>query len=95
MSDGYMRQSPLAHLGLSARAVAARGGAGVALSERRFPGIVDLRGKIDDTAFAKAIESTIGFVLPGVACTVATYNGIAALWMGPDEWWILVRRPPA
>lgn len=84
-----MRQSPLAHLGLTARATDARGEAGVALSEQRFPAIVDLRGGIDDAAFAKAVESALAFALPREACTATHYDGVSALWMGPDQWWIV------
>lgn len=87
MADGYLRQSPLAQLGLEGRARAERGAAGVALSERRFPGIVDLRGEAGD--IGEAFEGAFGFALPAEANRATGKGGLAALWLGPDEWWVL------
>ena len=87
MADGYLRQSPLAHLGLEGRARAERGAAGVALSERRFPGIVNLRGEAE--AIGAAFEQAFGFALPVEANRADGKDGFAALWLGPDEWWVL------
>ena len=56
MVERYMRQSALAGQGLDGRRTAARGEAGVALDERRFPARVDLRGKALDKAFMAAAE---------------------------------------
>ncbi|MGF1611189.1 MAG: sarcosine oxidase subunit gamma [Kiloniellales bacterium] len=92
MTETYLQQSPLAHLGLLARVQDGRGEAGVTLAERRFQGIVDLRGDASDPAFMAAVESMLGFVLPTTACTAAGEGTSGALWIGPNEWWVIM--PP-
>lgn len=89
MAENYLRQSPLAHLGLQGRSIPLRGDAGVAMSERPFPCIVNLRGKPDDKAFIKAAKETLGFDLPKAPNSTAGNAGRAALWLGPEEWWVL------
>ncbi len=64
MVESYLRQSPLAQQGLEGRAEAVRGSAGVAMSERRFPGIVDLRGA------HKAISACL---MPQAQCPVEVH----------------------
>ena len=87
MVETFLRQSPLASLGLAGRALAARGDAGVALSERPFPGLVNLRGK--HKSASAAVELTFGFALPAAPNTTAAKGKTSAFWLGPDEWWLL------
>lgn len=87
MVDSFLRQSPLAHLGLAGRAMAVRGDAGVALSERPFPGLVNLRG--DHKAASAAVELAFGFALPSAPNTAAAKGKTGAFWLGPGEWWLL------
>lgn len=93
MTDGFLRQSPLDHLGLEARARADRSGAGVAMAEIPFRGLVNLRGDPGDGAFVAAFESTFGFALPVEPNTVAGQGEVTAFWLGPDEWWVMVPGP--
>lgn len=93
MVERYLRQSALAHLGLDGRARASRGEAGVAMAERPFPGIADLRGKPADPGFTGAFEAAFGFALPLEPNTTAGGGGAIALWLGPDEWWIVTPGP--
>ena len=86
MAD-YLRQSPLAHLGLEGRAESGRGTAGVALAERPFQGIVDLRGRSGEIGVA--FEKVFGFALPVEPNSVGGKGRTAALWLGPDEWWVI------
>ena len=87
MAESYLRRSPLAELGLGGRAMAERDGpAGVTMSERAFPVIVDLRAKPDSKAVMKAAEKTLGFKLPQEAGTTAGADDVSALWMVPDQW---------
>ena len=97
MADHYLRQSPLAHLGLEGRAGKDRGEAGVAMGERAFPGIVDLRGRLE--TLSPAFEILFGFALPAQPNTTND-NGktgakarIEAVCLGPDEWWLLGAEP--
>ncbi len=94
MADSYRRQSPLAQLGLDGRTQAERGDAGVAMAERRFPAIVDLRGDISQEAFAAAVTDALGFALPAEPNTTAGEDNLRALWLGPDEWWVVCRDRP-
>ena len=89
MADSYLRQTPLAHIGIEGRSVESRGDAGAALSERALLHIVDLRGNAKDKTFASAVKSAIGCALPVKPNTVATNGDVTALWLGPDEWWVV------
>lgn len=93
MSDMYLRQSPLAHLGLDSRADAGRGDAGVVMSEQPYRGIVGIRAKPGNAAVMAAIEAALGMALPQTPNTTAASAGALALWLGPDEWWIVTPGP--
>lgn len=93
MTDGFLRQSPLDHLGLEACAQGGRGAAGVALAEAPFRGLVNLRGDANDGAFSAAFESVFGFLLPTEPNTVTREGEVTAFWLGPDEWWLVVPGP--
>lgn len=90
MPERYLRQSVLAHLGLEARAVADPGDAGLILCERPHRGKVGLRGDPADRAFLDAVAGTLGFALPLVPNTVAEGEDTVALWLGPNEWLLVV-----
>ncbi len=93
MVETYLRQSALAHLGLDGRAQASRGAAGVALAERPHRGMVNLRLDPADESAMNAFADAFCFVLP-VAPNTSAGNGEArALWLGPDEWWLVVPGP--
>src|SRR3990172_5373100 len=85
MVEPYLRRSPLAHLGLAARAAAARAGAGIVLGERAHRCQIDLRGDAADPALAQAVAEAAGLTLPIEPNTVAEAGALAALWLGPDE----------
>lgn len=88
MAERYLRQSALAHLGLVGRDQGDRGTAGIAMAERPFPGIVNLRGTHD--LLSAAVEPALGFALPAEAnSTTGKGKAVTALWLGPDEWWVL------
>ena len=93
MSDMYLRQSPLAHLGLDGRADDTRGDSGVVMSEQPYRGIVGIRAKPGDAAVMAAIEVALGIALPQTPNTTAAAAGALALWLGPDEWWIVTPGP--
>lgn len=89
MVEPYLRQSPLTHLGLTARAAAATEGAGVTLGERPHRCQINLRGNVADPAFSDTVRQLTGLDLPTVANTVSTAGDLSALWLGPDEWLIV------
>jgi sarcosine oxidase, subunit gamma len=86
MVESYLRQTPLTHLGLPARAAVAAAGAGVTLAERPHRCQVNLRGNPIDPGFTSAVRQATGLGLPTAANTVTGAGDLAALWLGPDEW---------
>ena len=99
MAEQYLRQSALAHLGLEGRAQETRGEAGVAMAELPFRGIVNLRIGRGEADARAAFEAGLGFALPVEPNTAAAKGGgknrVTALWLGPDEWWIITPGPDA
>ena len=93
MVEAYLRQSALAHLGLDGRAQASRGAAGVALAERPHRGMVNLRLDPSDETAMNAFAEAFGFALPVRPNTTAGNGEARALWLGPDEWWLVVPGP--
>lgn len=93
VAESFLRHSPLAHLGLAARAIATETGGetepGVWMGERPFRGLVNLRGPIGDTAFDQAVEGALGVALPSEPNTTAGTGELNVLWLGPDEWWVV------
>ena len=93
MVEAYLRQSALAHLGLEGRGEETRGAAGIAMGERPHRGIVNLRLDPGNAEAMAAFESAFGFALPAAANTTAGDADTIALWLGPDEWWLVVPGP--
>ncbi len=93
MVEAYLRQSALAHLGLDGRVQASRGAAGVALAERPHRGMVNLRLDPKNAEAMTAFEAAFGFALPAQPNTTAGNGEASALWLGPDEWWLVVPGP--
>jgi sarcosine oxidase subunit gamma len=59
------------------------------MRERPFLGHLDLRGSPREPAFLTAAERALGIHLPLEPNTVAESASVIALWLGPDEWWVL------
>lgn len=97
MVDAYLRQSPLAHLHLDARAAGAAGlgDAGVVLAEKAHRGQFTLRGDAGDAAFRAAVKKALKIDVPRTPNTVAgTAKSVQLIWQGPDEW-LVVTNPAA
>lgn len=93
MVEAYLRQSALAHLGLEGRGAATRGEAGVAMTERPHRAIVNLRLDPGNTEAMAAFEAAFGFALPIAVNDTAGDADTIALWLGPDEWWLVEPGP--
>lgn len=101
MANSFLRHSPLAHLGLTARATEPEAGGapepGVLMGERPFRGLVNLRGPAGDQAFDKAVQEALGVALPSepntttgtTPGTTAGKDDLRVFWLGPDEWWVV------
>lgn len=88
MVEAYLRRSPLAHLGLAAKAVAGTG-ADIIMGERPHRCQINLRGNPDDSRFTEALRSVTGLRLPAEANSFTAEGSLACLWLGPDEWLVL------
>ena len=88
MAEPYLRQSALAHRGLSRAAGDAMSGAGIILSERPFRAMLNLRGDPSDAEFLSAVRTAAGVELPVEPNTTRRGDAATALWLGPDEWLI-------
>ena len=92
MVDGYLRQSPLAHLHLEARATndPTENEVGVEMGERPLLGMINLRAQKNDPVLSPAITKVLGLELPTDVNTVSgRIDGIYTLCLGPDEWLIV------
>ena len=91
MTERFLRQSPLAHLELEARARIAVEGAGVHMGEADLRGQIALRGDASSETFVDAVKEIFGVDLP-VKPNTASLPGIGRflLWLGPDEWLAIV-----
>ena len=56
----------------------------IRVEEAGFQGMVTLRGDLSDAAFAKAVGKALGLDVPARGALVAG-DGVALLWMSPDE----------
>lgn len=90
MAEKYLRQTPMAHLHLEARAVSDPGDAGVTLCEHPFRGQLALRGDTQDKAFVSGVEQVLGVAVPAKPNTVAANDDVSVLWLGPNEWLIVM-----
>ena len=63
--------------------------AGIVLTEVRFPTLLNLRGDASDAAFGSGVESALGVVPPAAPNTVSQIEGLAVLWLAPDEWLVV------
>jgi sarcosine oxidase subunit gamma len=88
MVEPYLRRTPLAHLGLAARAGAAEG-ADIVIGEEAHRCQIDIRGEAGDATFAGAVRSVTGLPLPSTPNSFTTAGELACLWLGPDEWLVV------
>ena len=91
MANTYLRQTPLAHLHLDARAAneAADATTGVHIGERLLLGMINLRGQRSNPDFGPAVKKVVGAALPDVNETSGKPEGVHVLGLGPDEWLII------
>ena len=67
----------------------------VSIREIATRGMIDVRGSTADRKFLAAAKQVIGFDLPKVPRSSATFGDIKALWLSPDQWLILCARDKA
>jgi sarcosine oxidase subunit gamma len=67
-------------------------GPGVIFCERRDLNIVHIAGDSADQAFAHAVKTETGCLLPETANTAAASGDCAVLWLAPDRWLVVSAR---
>jgi sarcosine oxidase subunit gamma len=88
------RVSPLGHLEERMRAATVTGARGVALTERPFVTMVNVRVDPASEA-ADRIGKTLGAPLPRRCGDTAVSGPHTVAWLGPDEWLVLSQAAPA
>jgi len=89
MSDAIRRESPLVERITPERKAASPDDAGVTLRERPFLGYVNLRGNPGESGFLEAVKGVAGVDLPREPNTIANGTDCTAIWLGPDEWYLV------
>ena len=63
----------------------------VYLSERPFLGYINLRGNSQDATFAQGVQDCVGIALPIRPNTISQNEFLTVLWLGPDEWLLVIQ----
>ena len=64
--------------------------AGVKLSQRVLPGLINLRGQPDAEAFVPSVAEILGGDPPLTPNTTALYADFTLCWLRPDEWLVMI-----
>lgn len=67
----------------------------VSITEIRDRGMLDLRGELDNPAFAGAAMSVLGIALPRLPRSSAAAGDLFVLWLSVDQWLVQCPRPEA
>ena len=86
MVDQYLRQTPLAHLGIASHAIADLPAGEIGFSEIVPAGQLAIRGESDDNKFLAAFADGIGLTVPVAANRAVVEGELTMLWLGPNEW---------
>ena len=89
MVEASPKRSPLAALAEPTAALAARTRGALALRELPALAQIDLRGDPGDPRFLAGARAALGLDLPLAPNTTTAREGVAVLWLGPDEWLVV------
>lgn len=89
MSEPIRQESPLIERNTAARRQESPTDAGVTVRERPFLAYINLRGDAGDSEFANAVRNATAVDLPTEPNTVSEGNDCHALWLSPDEWYLV------
>lgn len=90
MPERFQWQSALANLGLEARARERVEDAGVVLRERRLGTQLAIRGDAGNADLAAAVAGIVDLELPVEPKTARRKPGKTILWLGPNEWLVVL-----
>ena len=51
---------------------------------------INLRGNLENKDFVSKVGKILGIILPKEACSTSTKEKITSLWLGPNEWLIVL-----
>ena len=85
-------RSALADLLPAPSSTEAQSKAGVRVAELPNITCIVLRGHADDDGLLRAVQAACGVALPTQPCTYSATANTIALWISPDEWWLLAPR---
>lgn len=88
------RVSPAAHLGERFAAAEVTGARGVSLRELPFQTMIGLR-VVPGSEVASRVETQLGTSLPSSCGSVSRGEGLAVLWLAPDEFLVVAEADPA
>lgn len=91
-ANGAVLRSPLGEHFAQLSPPDARERAGIRVAEWAHLGCLVLRGRADDSAFHTAVQGVLGAALPRQPSTFVVAAHSVALWISPDEWWVLLPR---
>lgn len=89
MSETVREESPLVERVTPERKAASPADPGVVLRERPFLGYINLRGDAADSGFLEAVKGVVGVGLPLEPNTAIEDGQCTAIWLGPDEWYVV------
>ena len=87
--SGAKAESSLHQANLAGLIGKGRKNPGVTVREKKLLGHLTLRGDAKDPAFAEGVHKALGLELP-VALSLVAKEDTSLLWMGPDEWLLIV-----
>jgi len=51
---------------------------------------INLRGNLENKEFVSKVEKILGMMLPKVSCSTSNKEKITSLWLGPNEWLLVL-----
>jgi sarcosine oxidase subunit gamma len=85
-----VRRSPLADYAERFAGLSAATGGELSIRELPFATQLNLRADSKDTELMQRLATTLGLALPMGPNTVSSHDDRRALWLGPDEWLVVV-----
>lgn len=89
MSESIREESPMVERNRPERRHGGPAEPGVTLRERPGLAYINLRGDPAESAFIDAVRGVTGLDLPTEPNTFVDNDEFRALWLGPDEWYVV------
>lgn len=86
-----MADSSASSIGSAAPGRYGTGEVRLALGELTVAGAWNVQGKLDHPTFADEVQAMLGVRLPSKPNTVACSDALAAFWLGPESWLLVLR----